>query len=173
MAISRKWSISQEELSQALEEDNEYGETMTEKVREKLDDTPTDELVEAYNTKYESRPQPFSRNVLSAYVTVDDDEFEDVYGGDESNESFEGALEELGAIDLDELQQIRDYSLEYDSRADRAYLAAARIAQEIDESEQIDARDVVTADKTTSSYITRKVQEHDRKIRSQLGLTQS
>lgn len=145
------------------------------RLREAVMDTPTDDLVNMYNTKYELSPQPLSRTVLAAYSSADLDEVpKDYEVADEdsewSPEGLDEAMKEVGSLEYDELAEVRDSSLEYDSMADRAYLAAARLAEDISESEQLMAGEVIKSDDKTDRYISRRLHEEDKRIRSQMDL---
>ncbi len=141
---------------------------IAEKAEEMAQQVPDSEFLKAYNTKYGDKPQPLSRAVIDAYVTEPGYREE---GGDTANYGeFQDGILEFLSFSEDELREIRDGSLRHDSRTDRAYLAAARIADEVADEPGIDPQEIVKGDEKTGRYINRRLHEEDRKIRSRMGL---
>jgi len=147
------------------------------RIGEIMENSPRGEFIDHYNSKQQGTPQPLSRSVLQAYTPVDVDVSldEGVYEEnidirrDIDYETVVEEMEEFEMLDEEELRDVRDSSLEYDSRTDRAYLIATRMARDI-EDHGVSAGEVINSDEKATAFIEQEIRDMDQRVRAEYGV---
>ena len=140
--------------------------------------SPGHEIAGAYNSKQENRPQTLSTTLLETYTPIEMDvalqngeytEDIDLEGGVDYSQLVD-EIEDLGRLSEDELRDLRDSNLEFDSRIDRAYLIASRVAQDVVEDGTLSAEEVINSDAKTNQFLREVIGDYDERVRAEYGL---